>query len=397
MIDALNRIRPVVRDVKLFGDKALFKYTKLYDCFSITKNTIKISKREIKEAYKKVDKATIASIKKAADNIKKYSKLQLPKSWSKEISKGVKVGQKVIPLDRVGCYVPAGQYPLPSNVLMTVIPAKVAGVKEVIICSPPKPDNYAILVAADIAGANAIYRVGGAQAIAAMAYGTKSVPKVDKIVGPGNIFVTAAKKLVYGDVGVDFLAGPSEIVVYSEKGNEKFIAADLLAQAEHDRLAKSIFVTTNKKLASKVKKEVEKQLKCLPTKSIAEESWRKNGKIIVSKNINQAFKIINDIAPEHLEIENESQLKKVKNAGAVFIGDYSCESAGDYAAGPSHVLPTLGVARFRAGLSVMDFVKMPSIQTLTKQGLKNLSDSIINISKSEGLVAHKRAVEVRLK
>jgi len=391
----LTRIKPVIRDVKVFGDRALFKYTKLYDCFQITKNTIKISKREIKEAYKKLSKQTIKSIKEAAKNIKAYSKQQLPKPWKKEFKKGMTLGQVVRPLDKVGCYVPAGSYSLPSTVLMTVIPAKVAGVKEVIVCSPPKPNNYAILVAADIAGADAIYRVGGAQAIAAMAYGTKSIPKVDKIVGPGNIFVTAAKKLVYGEVGIDFLAGPSEVLIFAEKGKPNYIAADMLAQAEHDRLASAVFVTTNKTLAIKVKKEIESQLKQLSTRDIAQESLRNYGAIVLANSSQKAIDFINEFAPEHLEIMDEKFLPKISNAGAIFIGEYSCESAGDYAAGPSHVLPTLAVARYRAGLAVSDFIKMPSYQKLSKQGLKNMSKSIIDIANAEGLEAHAKAVEIR--
>ena len=264
---AIMRVLPVINDIKTLGDKALFQYIERYDCFKATKNNILVRKEEIQRAYKKLDKKTIDAIKESKKNIEAYAKLQLPKEWSKEIKKGVKVGQLVRPLERVGCYIPGGNFPLISTVLMTVVPAKVAGVKEIIICSPPKENNFALYVAADIAGADKIYRMGGSQAIAAMAYGTKTIPKVDKIVGPGNIFVTAAKKLVYGDVGIDFLAGPSEVLILAEKGNPKFIVADMLAQSEHDLLASAVLVTTNKKLAENVEKEIGKQLKSLSPKS----------------------------------------------------------------------------------------------------------------------------------
>lgn len=391
----LNLVLPIINDVKTKGDKALIDYTKKFDKVSL--KSIKVSKEEIKAAYNKVDKKTVNAIKKAAKNIERYAKLQLPKEWSKEVEKGVTVGQIVRPLDRVGCYVPCGSFPLPSTVLMTAVPAKVAGVKEIVICTPPGRNNESILVAADIVGVKEIYKVGGAQAISAMAYGTESIAKVDKIVGPGNIYVTAAKKLVYGDVGIDFIAGPSEIMIVSEKGNPEFIAADMLSQAEHDKLASAILVTTNKKLASDVENQLKIQLKQLKTKKIAEESLKNYGAIIIVKDIDEGFKIVNDLAPEHLEIEDEKWLPKVKNAGAVFLGEYSVEAAGDYCSGPNHVLPTKGFAKARAGLSVLDFVKMPTIQKLSKQGLKSLGDAIINLASVEGLEAHKKSVEKRLR
>ena len=391
----LNLVLPIINDVKTKGDKALIDYTKKFDKVSL--KSIKVSKEEIKAAYNKVDKKTVNAIKKAAKNIERYAKLQLPKEWSKEVEKGVTVGQIVRPLDRVGCYVPCGSFPLPSTVLMTAVPAKVAGVKEIVICTPPGRNNESILVAADIVGVKEIYKVGGAQAISAMAYGTESIAKVDKIVGPGNIYVTAAKKLVYGDVGIDFIAGPSEIMIVSEKGNPEFIAADMLSQAEHDKLASAILVTTNKKLASDVENQLKIQLKQLKTKKIAEESLKNYGAIIIVKDIDEGFKIVNDLAPEHLEIEDEKWLPKVKNAGAVFLGEYSIEAAGDYCSGPNHVLPTKGFAKARAGLSVLDFVKMPTIQKLSKQGLKSLGDAIINLASVEGLEAHKKSVEKRLR
>ena len=281
---------------------------------------------------------------------------------------------------------------------MTVVPAKVAGVKEVVICSPAKEDNYAMYAAADIAGADKIYRIGGAQAIAAMAYGTESVKKVDKIVGPGNIFVTAAKKLVYGDVGIDFLAGPSEVLILAEYGNPTFIAADMLAQAEHDRMASAVLVTTDEKLAKSVEKELNRQLKELNPKSFAVESLRKYGAIVIADDIDSAIEMANEFAPEHLEIiakDKSKVIKKLNNFGALFIGEYSPEAAGDYVTGPNHVLPTGGVAKFRAGLSVMDFVKMPTVQELSKDGLKSLRGAIEKIASVEGLEAHKKSVEKR--
>ncbi|MBW2984540.1 histidinol dehydrogenase [Candidatus Woesearchaeota archaeon] len=391
----LNLVLPIINDVKTKGDKALIDYAKKFD--KVQLKSIKVSKNEIKEAYKKVNKKTITALKKAAKNIERYARLQLPKEWSKEVEKGITVGQIVRPLERVGCYVPCGNFPLPSTVLMTAIPAKVAGVKEIVVCTPPGRNNESILVAADVIGVKEIYKVGGAQAIAAMAYGTESISKVDKIVGPGNIYVTAAKKLVYGDVGIDFIAGPSEIMIVADKGNAEFIAADMLSQAEHDKLASAILVTTNKKLASGVKNQLKIQLNQLKTRKIAEESLKNYGAIIISGTIDEAFKIVNDLAPEHLEIEDEKWLPKVKNAGAVFIGEYSVEAAGDYCSGPNHVLPTRGFAKARAGLSVLDFVKMPTVQKLTKDGLKGLKDTIISLADVEGLEAHKKSVEKRIK
>jgi len=396
---ALTRVLPIVNDIKTLGDKALFEYTKKYDSFEVTKNNILVSKEEIKRAYSKVDEKTIKAIKEAKENIEKYAKLQMPKEWSKEINKGVKVGQLVRPLDSVGCYVPGGNFPLVSSVLMTVIPAKVAGVKEVFVFSPPKENNWALYAACDICGVDKIYRIGGAQAIAAMAYGTETIKKVDKIVGPGNVFVTAAKKLVYGDVGIDFLAGPSEILILAESGNACFIAADMIAQAEHDRLASAILVTTNEKLAKEVEKKIEKQLKELKPESFASESLRRYGAIVLSDDLDSAIGFANDFAPEHLEIivkDKEKIIKKLNNFGALFIGEYSPEAAGDYCSGPNHVLPTGGVAKFRSGLSVIDFVKIPSVQELTKDGLRSLKNVIVTLADKEGLIAHKKSVEKRV-
>jgi histidinol dehydrogenase len=398
---AENRVRPVIKEVRTFGDKALIKYTKKFDSFTLTKNTIEITKKEIKEAYQKVDKKTIRALKEAASLITQFAEQQIPKPWFKELKKGIKAGQLIRPLERVGCYIPGGNYQLPTTILMTVIPAKVAGVKEVIICSPPKPKNYVMYVASDIAGADRVFRVGGSQAISAMAYGTSTIPKVDKIVGPGNIFVTAAKKLIYGDVGLDFLAGPSEILVLAEKGNPKYIAADMLSQAEHDRMASAILITNIKKLADDVQTEINKQLNQLKTKSIAQESLRKYCAIILVKNLDEAVDFANEFAPEHLELIVKENRKKriinaIRSAGAIFINDYSCESAGDYCIG-NHVLPTGGGARFTSGLSVKDFIKTPTIQELSRKGLASIKSTIKTLAEIEGLDAHKKAVEMRFR
>ncbi|MBW2990031.1 histidinol dehydrogenase [Candidatus Woesearchaeota archaeon] len=395
---ALEKVAPIIKGIRLFKNKALFRYAKKYDCFEATKNNILVSEEEIKKAYKKVDEKTISAIRKAKENIKRYAGLQMPKGWESEISKGIRIGQLVKPLDSVGCYVPGGNFPLVSSVLMSVVPAKAAGVKNIIVCSPPKQDNWALYAACDIAGADKVYRIGGAQAIAAMAFGTETVPKVDKIVGPGNIFVTAAKKLVYGDVGIDFLAGPSEILIIAEKGNPKFIAADMIAQAEHDVLASSILVTTGKELAEKVEKELEKQLKELKRYSLAPQSLRKYGCIIVAGSLEEAVSFANDFAPEHLEIivkEPEKVIRQLSNFGALFIGEYSPEAAGDYCSGTNHILPTGKASRFRAGLSVMDFIRMPSFQNLSKEGLKSLKESITALADAEGLEGHRKSVEKR--
>jgi len=383
-------VKPIIEDVKINGDKAVIKYTKKFDQIN---PPLQVTKKQINQAYQKTNKKTISTIKKAIKNIKKYAELQLPKEWIQEISEGIFVGQIIRSIEKVGCYVPGGNFPLVSTVLMTVIPAKVAGVKEIIICSPKiQPE---VIVAADICGVNKIFNIGGVQAIAAMAYGTESVPKVDKIVGPGNLYVTTAKKLVYGDVGIDFLAGPSEIMIIAdEKSNPKFIAADMLAQAEHDKMASAILVTDSKEVAKATQQELKKQLQQIKTKQIAEQSLKNNCAIILVKDLDEAFKIANEFAPEHLEImsSNKALLKKVQNAGSVFLGENSPEAAGDYCSGPNAVLPTAGTARIKAGLSVLDFVKIISVQKLTKKGLANLKPTIIALADMETLDAHKKSV-----
>ena len=361
---ALKRVKPIIRDVKLFGDKALISYTRKYDNVSLTKNTLKISKKDIEEAYQKVDKKVIQTLKDASMVIKKFCENQLPRSLETEIL-GIKVSQIIKPIAKIGCYIPGGNYPLPSTALMTIIPAKVAGVKDIIVCTPPKSHDM-ILVAADIAGANTIFRVGGAQAIAALAYGTETIPKVHKIVGPGNIYVTAAKKLVYGEVGLDFLAGPTELLIIADYGNERFISAEMVAQAEHDPLATTILITTNELLARKVKIEINKQLKSLNS-IIANTSIRKRSAIIIVNSIKEAIEFVNEFAPEHLIIITKDDIiNKIENAGAIFIGEYSSVAIGDYLIG-NHVLPTAGYAKVRAGLNVLDFIKLITAQEADKK------------------------------
>ena len=390
---AVEKVKPVLEDVRKDRDKALFKYIEKFD--GKRPAILLVAKKELKEAFERVDTAVIRAIKQSKENVERYAKLQMPKGWTKEVSKGVVVGQLVRPLDSVGCYVPGGNFPLISTVVMTVVPAKVAGVKEVVVCTPK--DNDDIYAACYLCGVDKVYRIGGAQAIAAMAYGTESVQKVEKIVGPGNIYVTAAKKLVNGDVGIDFLAGPSEVMIIAEKGNAKFIAADMLAQAEHDMMASAVLVTTDKKLAQEVNEQIDIQLKELDSE-IAKKSIENYGMIIIVKNIEEAISLANEFAPEHLEIivkDKERVIPELQNFGALFIGEYSPEAAGDYCSGPNHVLPTGGVARYRSGLSVLDFLKMPTVQELSREGLFSLRKSITKLAALEGLRGHKVSVEIR--
>lgn len=395
-------VKDIITGIRRHGDKVLFSYTSKFDRVSLDKKSIKVSDKEFKDARKAVSKETVESFKLAARRIEEFHKRQLEESWFFHEDNGVTLGQMVRPLERVGCYVPGGKAAYPSSVLMNVIPAKVAGVKEVVVCSPtPRGEvNPYVLVAAVIAGADAIYKVGGAQAVAAMAYGTESIPRVDKIVGPGNIYVATAKRLVFGVVDIDMIAGPSEIlVVADESANPTYIAADLLSQAEHDEMASSILVTASKKMADETIKELKKQLKRLSRKEIAEKSLKNYGAIIVVKNLDEAANTLNDIAPEHLELSVEKPfelLPKIKNAGAIFLGHYTPEAVGDYLAGPNHTLPTGGTARFFSPLSATDFLKRSSILYYSKASLKNIGNDAIRIAEAEGLTAHANSVKVRL-
>jgi histidinol dehydrogenase len=386
-------VRQILQGVKDGGDGAIKKYSQMFDGIDIEQ--FEITKKQIEHAYTRVDKKTIEALKHAAKNIETFARKQLESFKDFEIEvDGATVGQRVIPIQRVGCYVPGGNYPLPSTALMCVIPAKVAGVDEVIVCSP-KTRNVTI-VAADIAGADKIFNIGGVQAIGAMAYGTETVTKVDKIVGPGSKYVVAAKNEVYGEVGLDFIAGPSEVLIIAdESGKSDFIAADLLAQAEHDSNAKPFLLTTSKSLAEKVMKQIEKQVAVLETQEITKEAL-KNGKIIIVKDLDEATNISNKRAPEHLEIQvknPEEIIKKLRNYGSLFIGKYAAEVFGDYCSGTNHTLPTNGSAKYTSGLSVRDFIKMQTHQRIDDPS--KLIDTASTIADVEGLMAHKRAAEIR--
>ncbi len=390
-------VKKIIEDVKKDGDKAVRKYTEVFD--KIKLKDFRVSRKEIAMAYKMVDKETINVIKVAAKNIKEFAKAQFQNFKDFEYAKnGITVGQKIVPIEKIGVYVPGGNYPLPSTALMCIIPAKAAGVKEIMVCSPKiRP---ATIVAADLAGADLIFDIGGIQAIAALAYGTKQVPRADKIVGPGNIYVTQAKKEVFGDVGIDLLAGPTEILVIADKyANPRFIAADLLAQAEHDINTKIFFVSDSKDLIKKVNNELKFQIEKLNTKGIVRKAL-KNKKLIFIKNLKEAIKIANEIAPEHLSLQVKNPrryLNQLKNYGSLFLGDYSPVVFGDYCSGTNHVLPTDKTSRFTGGLSVKDFIKIQTYQQITEKGAKKLAKIATKFALVEGLDAHKKSVEIRLK
>ena len=396
-----SRVEAILSDVEKRGDEAVFEYTEKFDGVKLDKNTVRVSEAEIKEAYDKIDPKVLAVIKKAAANIKSFHEKQKRNSWF-DYSDGIIIGQRIIPIETVGVYVPGGSAPLSSSVLMNTVPAIVAGVKRLIMLTPPGKDgkiNECVLVAADVAGVKEIYKCGGSQAIAAMAYGTESIPKVDKIVGPGNIYVALAKKRVYGNVGIDSIAGPSEILVLAdETANPKFVAADLLSQAEHDPLASAILITTSKELADNVSTEVEKFTAKLERKEIIEKSLENFGYIFIADSMEEAIKAANDVASEHLEVVTKDPfdvMTRIHNAGAVFLGPYSSEPLGDYFAGPNHVLPTNGTARFFSPLSVDDFIKKSSIISYSKEALEKVHEDIETFAKAEGLTAHANSVAVR--
>jgi len=396
-LEKIEVVSQILNEVKKDGDKAVKKYTKKFDNLDL-KNTL-ITRKQIEDAYKKVNSQDIQILKKAATNIRFFAKEQFKTFKDFEIKKnGVILGQKIMPIEKVGCYVPGGRYPLPSSALMNVIPAKVAGAKEIIICSPKI--HPLTIVAADIAGADKIFNIGGIQAIGAMAYGTKTVPRVNTVVGPGNKFVAAAKKEVYGIVGIDFIAGPSEVLIIAdETSNPEFIAADLLAQAEHDPNARCDLLTTSKELAKNVNDELRIQLDKLPTKEIAKIALN-NGRIVIVKNLTEAIEISNRRAPEHLEIQvkNKKQvISKLTNYGSLFIGNYSAEVFGDYCSGTNHTLPTNGAPNYTGGLSVKDFIKILTYQEMDKKSCITLGKIASRIADLEGLKGHKNAADVRLK
>ena len=394
-------VREIVEDVRDNGDKALFKYTKKFDKTELTKRKLKVTRREFEQAHKKVSKKLVSDLKAAARRIRDFHRHKMPESNLFMDTYGNELGWLIKPIERAGLYVPGGKAAYPSTVLMTAIPAKVAGVKELYLVTPTPGGqiNPAVLVAADIAGVDSVYKVGGAQAISALAYGTESIPKVDKIVGPGNIYVTIAKKLVFGEVDIDMIAGPSEVLIISDGSSPaSWAAADLLAQAEHDEMAVPILITTSMEYGNEVKAEVLSQLSKLKRKSIAEEAVTNQGTIFVVKSLEEAAHVANVMAPEHLELcvkKPKSLLKKINNAGAIFLGSMSTEAFGDYIAGPSHVLPTGGAARFSSPLSVFDFLRMPSVISISKRGFDELSGSVMNMAYSEELEAHALSVKVR--
>ena len=397
-----STVAQILDKVKNEGDAALFAYTKEFDKADVTKETIRVTDAEIEEAYAQIDPALLGVIRKALVNIRKYHEKQIQNSWFTSGTNGTMLGQKVTPLNRVGVYVPGGKAVYPSSVLMNIVPAKVAGVPHIVMTTPPGKDGKvcaSTLVAAKEAGADEIYKVGGAQAIGALAFGTESIPKVDKIVGPGNIFVALAKKAVYGYVSIDSIAGPSEILVLAdETANSHFVAADLLSQAEHDELACAILITTSEEFAAKVDEEVKGFVEVLSRKEIIQKSLDNFGYILIAEDMDEAIEAANEIAPEHMEIVTANpfeDMMKVKNAGAIFIGEYSSEPLGDYFAGPNHVLPTNGTAKFFSALSVDDFIKKSSIVYYSKAALRDIHKDIIQFATSEQLTAHANSIAVR--
>ena len=395
-------VAQILDKVKQEKDQALFGYTKEFDKADITAENIKVTEEEIKEAYEQVDPSLLAVIRKALVNIRTYHEKQRQNSWFTSSENGTMLGQKVTPLYRVGVYVPGGKAVYPSSVLMNIVPAKVAGVPNIVMCTPPGRDGKVYpttLVAAREAGADVIYKVGGAQAVAAMAFGTESIPKVDKIVGPGNIFVALAKKAVYGHVSIDSVAGPSEILVLADDtANPHYVAADLLSQAEHDEMASAILITTSTELAKKVQSEIEGYLKVLSRREIIEKSLENFGYILIAEDMDEAIEAADEIASEHLEIVTANAFEvmmKIRNAGAIFIGEYSSEPLGDYFAGPNHVLPTNGTAKFFSALSVDDFIKKSSIVYYSREALKEIHKDIVQFATAEQLTAHANSIAVR--
>ena len=386
-------VRPILDAVRRRGDRAVLEYARQFD--GLTRPSVLVPEAELAAAVKQVSPAFRRAVRLASRNIRAFARLQLPVPKSKLIAPGLRVGQIVRPIDVAACYIPAGRYPLPSTLLMTVIPAQVAGVPSICVSSPkPVPEIYA---AAAILGVKRVFRIGGAQAIAAFAYGTKTVPQADRIVGPGNIYVAAAKKLLAGEVGIDFIAGPTEILIIAAEGEPNWIAADMLAQAEHDTDASAILLTTSATLARAVQQAIEEQLATLPTAATARQAIEKNSAILMVRSLEEAAELSNRFAPEHLSLHDARLLPLIRHAGGIFLGPLSPEAAGDYAAGPNHVLPTSGAARLRGGLSAADFVKVIATQSLTPRALARLAPAVTTLARAEGLEAHARSVEVRLR
>ncbi len=397
-----NTVNEIIEKVRQEKDRALFDYTLKFDHFALNKDNIQVTREEIEEAYSRLDAGLIEVIKKSAENIRSFHQKQLRNSWFDAKEDGTILGMKITPIARAGVYVPGGKAAYPSSVLMNVIPAKVAGVPEIIMTTPPGADgrvNPGTLVAADIAGVNTIYKVGGAQAIAALAFGTESIPKVDKITGPGNIFVALAKKAVYGYVSIDSIAGPSEILVLAdETANPRYVAADLLSQAEHDELASAILITTSETLAEKVSAQVDAFVAQLERKEIIQKSLDQYGYILLADTLQDAIAAVNEIASEHLEILTSNPFEvmtRIKNAGAIFLGEYASEPLGDYFAGPNHILPTNGTAKFFSPVNVDDFIKKTSIISYSREALEKVHRDIETFAVSEGLTAHANSIRVR--
>ena len=400
--DIEEKVEGIIKEVRERGDAALFDFSEKFDHFDLNKDNIRISEEEMDEAVREMEPEFIGVLERASENIRAFHEKQLRKTWIETKPDGSILGQRFTPIEISGVYVPGGKAAYPSSVLMNIIPAKVAGVDRIVMCTPPGKDgevSKATLAAARIAGATEGYRIGGAQAIAAMAYGTESVPKVHKICGPGNIFVAMAKKAVYGQVSIDSVACPSEIMVLAdETANPRFVAADLLSQAEHDEMASSILVTTSAKLAEEVLKEIEGFVQKLERKAIIEKSLEDFGFIFVADDMDTAINAVNDIASEHLEIVTKDPFEimtKIRNAGAIFLGTYSSEPLGDYFAGPDHILPTNGTAKFFSPLNVDDFLKKTSIISYSREALERDADDIIYFAKKEGLTAHANSIAVR--
>ena len=393
----------IIADVRKRGDAALLYYTRNFDRLEADSvETLRVTDEEIDDAFSQVREDNISSLRLAVERVRRFHEKQKQETWLSTDEKDILLGQKVTPLEKVGIYVPGGKASYPSSVIMNAVPARVAGVGELVMAAPTPGGevNPHVLVAARLSGVNRIYRIGGAQAVAALAYGTETIPRVDKITGPGNIYVATAKKLVFGRVGIDMIAGPSEILVINDgSGNPAHIAADLLSQAEHDELASSILITTDRSFGERTAVEVERQLGELSRESIARASWERFGAIIIARNINEAVSFSNSIAPEHLELavtDPFALMPRIRNAGAIFLGHFTPEAAGDYLAGPNHTLPTGGTARFFSPLSVDDFVKKSSLIYLAEEGLKRLGEDIVRIAGLEGLEAHGRSVSIRL-
>lgn len=392
LADAEKIVAPILEDVRLRGDAALFDYSRKFD--NLQPADLRVPESEFVAANSRIAPGFRSAMEEASANIREYARMQMPKEHSVTFPDGRTLGQVIRPLESMGAYIPAGRYPLPSTLLMTVIAAQVAGVKTICIACPHP--SAEILVGCQYLNQRNLFRMGGAQAVAAMAFGTASVPKVDRIVGPGNIYVSAAKKLLAGEVGIDFVAGPTEIVIIAAQGDPRHLAADMLAQAEHDTEASAILLTTSRELAELVVLEVNRQLETLPTSAVASEAIRRNSAVILTPSLEAAAEASNRLAPEHLAIHDAAILPLIQHAGSIFVGPSSPEAAGDYASGPNHVLPTAGAARIRGGLSAADFVKVISIQELTPAALRRLAPTVTSLARAEGLEGHARSIEVRL-